>query len=130
MTRRSAPTSSGLSIRIGIPVFTPGPIARHSALEVALGQLLELGAERRHHRGDADGVDVAEADPAEGEQAGDPLGELVAGRPGAGLEAPVLDEALALEGAEMGLGVADVDREQHRRSRLSPTTAGRGKSSE
>ena len=50
---------------------------------------------------------------AEGEHAGDPLGQLVAGRPGAGLEAPVLDQALAVEGAEVGLGVADVDREEH-----------------
>ena len=73
-------------------------------------------AERRHHRGDADGVDVAEADmPLSAKQAGDPLGQLVAGRPGAGLEAPVLDQALAVEGAEVGLGVADVDREEHRR---------------
>ena len=52
-------------------------------------------------------------DPAEREQAADPLGQLVAGRAGAGLEAPVLDQALAVEGAEVGLGVADVDREQH-----------------
>ena len=44
---------------------------------------------------------------------GDPLGQLVAGRPRPGLEAPVLDQALAVEGAEVGLGVADVDREQH-----------------
>ena len=94
--------------------MTPGPTVRQLGVEVALGQLLVLGAERRHDRGDADGVDVVEADPAEREQAGDPLGQLVAGRPGAGLEAPVLDQALAVEGAEVGLGVADVDREQHR----------------
>ena len=31
LTSRSAPTSYGLSIRIGIPVFTPGPIVRQGA---------------------------------------------------------------------------------------------------
>jgi hypothetical protein len=80
-----------LSIRIGIPVF-------------------ELAAERRHHGGDADGVDLLEGHPRKREEAGDPLRQLVAGRPRAGLEAPVLGQLLAREGAEMGLGVADVDR--------------------
>ncbi len=50
---------------------------------------------------------------AEREETGDALRQLVARRPRAGLKAPVLDEALALEGAEMSLGVADVDREEH-----------------
>ena len=53
--------------------------------------------------------------PQRAKQAGDPLGQLVAGRPRAGLKAPVLDQALAVEGAEVGLGVADVDREEHGR---------------
>ena len=83
--------------------------------EIALGELLELTAERRHDRGDADGVDIAEGHPAEREEAGDPLGQLVAGRARAGLEAPVLDQVLALEGAQVGLRVSDVDGEQHRR---------------
>ena len=101
-------------MRIGIPVFTPGSIVRKVAnRQVALGQLLVLGAERRHDRGRADGVDFAEGHAAEAEHAADPLGELVAGRSGAGLEAPVLGESVAVEGAEVGLGVADVDREQH-----------------
>ena len=102
--------------RVVDPDRHPGLHARADrqalGLEVALGHLLELGAERRHHRGDADGVDVGEGHPAEREEAGDPLGELVAGRAGAGLEAPVLDQLLAFEGAEVGLGVADVDGEQ------------------
>ena len=96
------------------PGLHPGPDREEPGVEVALGQLLVLGAERRHDRGDADRVDVVEADPAEREQAADPLGQLVTGRPGAGLKAPVLDQALAVEGAEVGLGVADVDCEQHR----------------
>ena len=58
-------------------------------------------------------LEVGEADAAEREHAGDPLGQLVAGRSGAGLKAPVLDQALAIEGAEVGLGIANVDREQH-----------------
>ena len=95
------------------PGLHPGPDRQALGLQVALGQLLVLGPERRHHRGDADRVEVAEAHPAEREEAGDPLGQLVAGRPRAGLEAPVLGEALAVEGAEVGLGVADVDREEH-----------------
>ena len=57
---------------------------------------------------------------------GDPLGQLVAGRPGAGLEAPVLDQALAVEGAEVGLGVADVDREEHGRDYRPTGTVGLG----
>ena len=36
--------------------------------------------------------------------------ELVATGAGASLEAPVLDQAIAVEGAEVGLGVTDVDR--------------------
>ena len=99
------------------PGLDPGTDREEAGFEVALGELLVLGAERRHDRGDADGVDIVEAEPAEREHAGDPLGELVAGRPGAGLEPPVLNEALAVEGAEVGLGVADVGREQHRNPR-------------
>ena len=105
------------------PGLQAGADGQALRVQVAPRQLLELAAQRRHHRGDADGVDLAERHPTEGEEAGDSLGQLVAGRPRPGLEAPVLGELLALEGAEMGLGVADVDREKHG-SRLFPT--GRG----
>ena len=47
--------------------------------------------------------------------------QLVPGRSRAGLEAPVLDQVLALEGAEVGLRVADVDGEQHRLIIAGPT---------
>ena len=43
-------------------------------------------------------------------------GQLVGGRLPRGGEAPVLDRLLAAEHAHMGLGVADVDREQHERA--------------
>jgi len=72
-----------------------------------------LTPERRHHRRDAESVHGAERHLAEREEAGDPLGQLVAGRPRASLKSPVLDQALAVEGAKVGLGVADVDREEH-----------------
>ena len=52
---------------------------------------------------------------SEREEAADPLPQLVAGHPRAGLHPPVLDQLLAGEGTEVSLGVADVDREQHRR---------------
>jgi hypothetical protein len=39
--------------------------------------------------------------------------ELVAGRLAIGREAPVLDELLPVEGADVRLGIADVDREEH-----------------
>jgi hypothetical protein len=55
-----------------------------------------------------------QAHPFEVEQAADPLSQLVIGGAGARLEAPVLGETLAVEGAEVGLGVADVDGEEHR----------------
>ena len=45
------------------PGLDPGPDRQAARRrQVALGQLLVLGAERRHHRGDADRVDVAEGD--------------------------------------------------------------------
>jgi len=97
------------------PALHAGADGQALGLEVALGHPLELAAERRHHRGDDDRVDVAEVHLAEVEEAGDPLAQLVAGRAGAGLEAPVLDQLLAFEGAEVSLRVSDVDSEQHAR---------------
>ena len=91
----------------------PGPDLQEARVEVALRHPLVLGAERRHHRGDRDRVDPAALDPAQGEQAGDALGDLIAGRAGDGSKAPVLDQLGAVEGAEVRLGVADVDSEKH-----------------
>ncbi len=95
------------------PGLDPGGDQQALGFEVALDQLLVLGAERRHHRGDADRVEVGEAHAAQPQQAADPLGELVAGGAGTCLEAPVLGQPLGVEGAEVGLGVADVDCKEH-----------------
>ena len=43
-------------------------------------------------------------------------GELVGGAAGVGGDPPVLDDLLAVEEAEDGVGVADVDGEQHQPS--------------
>ena len=43
------------------PGLDPGPDRQALGLEVALDQLLVLGAERRHHRGDADRIEVGES---------------------------------------------------------------------
>ena len=48
--------------------------------------------------------------------------ELVGGGLAHGGEAPVLDELAVAEGAEVGLGVADVDDEEHGRGRLDSRT--------
>ena len=56
----------------------------------------------------------AKLDPAQAEQAADVDRQLVARRLAVGREAPVLDQLGAVEGADVSLGVADVDREQHR----------------
>ena len=97
-----------------MPVFVPGPDDQRLALEIALEQAAVLGHELRHDRRDDLGVDVGESDPAQAEQVVDRRRELVTGRLAVGREPPVLDELGAVEGADVGLGVADVDREQHR----------------
>ena len=56
---------------------------------------------------------VLEAEVAQLEQPADQRAELVAGSLRLGRDAPVLAETVALEEAENGLGVADVDREEH-----------------
>ena len=83
-------------------------------VEVAGGHRLVLApsggtTEETHER-----VDIAGLDPTQREQARDPLGDLVAGRARDGAKAPVLGQLGAAEGAEVGLRVADVDREEHR----------------
>ena len=65
-----------------------------------------------------------EAQALEREQVGDRRRQLVRGRAGDRGQPPVAGELLALEGAEVGLGVADVDREQHRRGIIQPPRLG------
>ena len=52
LTMRSAPTSLGLSYKIGIPVLIPGPTMRGSSLKKLGGQFL---GHADHRRDDARG---------------------------------------------------------------------------
>ena len=70
LTRRSAPSSCGLSIRIGIPVFRPGPTIRQGRRRAGRRALV-LGAELRHDRGDDRAVDAIEAELVQREQVRD-----------------------------------------------------------
>ena len=115
LTSRSAPSSCGLSTRIGIPVFRLGPTIRQALPDVRSAELLPLGAELRH-----DGRDDRAVEPIRSR--GPPAqsrSEIVAASSsavafGSGGEAPVARQLRALEGTEVGLRVPDVDREQHR----------------
>ena len=80
MTRRSAPTSSGFSIRIGIPVLTPGPIVRHSASRyrsASSSNWLPSGGTTEETQTES----ISRRTSRRARRAGDPLGQLVAGRP-------------------------------------------------
>jgi glutathione S-transferase len=97
-----------------MPVRMPGPDHEHAVVEVALGHGRPLRRELRDRRRDDGGVEVGEADAAQLEQRAQPGAELVGGRLADGREAPVLEQVVAVEGPEVGLGVADVDDQQHR----------------
>ena len=56
---------------------------------------------------------VGHLDRTQRQQARDPLGDLIPGRPRNRAKAPMLCQLLAAKGAEMSLGVADVDSEEH-----------------
>ena len=96
-----------------MPVFRPGSDDEALLAEVALGHLDVLGHDLRNGRADDHVVDVAEAEAAQREQVGVGRRQLVGGRVAVGGEPPVLEQLSVLEGAEVRLGVADVDREQH-----------------
>src|SRR5262249_51211678 len=95
-----------------------GPRARSDGVrlvaEIAARHGSPLRLQLRNRRGDDRGIDVLEVETAQGEQVAQGSAELV----GRGLahrgKAPVLVQRLVLEGAEMSLGVADVDRKEHR----------------
>src|SRR5215210_3792354 len=65
-------------------------------------------------------MDIAEAEVAKAEQPGERGRELVRGGEALGGKAPVLDQLVPLEHADMGLGVPDVDREQHAANLQAP----------
>ena len=81
---------------------------------VAPAHVAHLLQHRRHRRADRDAVDLGAAGHRVlVEQTLQDHGDLV-GRPGRlRPDPPVLDEVVALEQAEHGVGVADVDGEQH-----------------
>ena len=100
-------------LTIGPGIKTGMPIRIENPLEVGADRLVNAIAGYARFGEACVVVDFGERHLAEREEPVDALGQLIAGGTRAGLEAPVLDQLLAGEGAEMGLGVADVDREQH-----------------
>ena len=100
-------------MRIGIPVLSRGPTASMLVAEVARGHREPLGLELRTVVEMIEAARSSNVDPAQLEQVAQRGAELVGGRVAHGREAPVLDELVAAVGAEVRLGVADVDDQQH-----------------
>ena len=92
----------------------PGPDGEHrrgrgSARAIASHSGAQLRHRARHDRR----VEVGQADAAQLEQVAQRGAELVGRGVAHGGEAPVLDELAVAIGPEVGLGVADVDDEEH-----------------
>src|SRR6058998_1295106 len=77
-------------------------------------QLVERLVHGRHDARDGDPRDVLRRDAAGAKEAEQHHAVLVRGALGLGLQAPVARQAVALVDADLGVRVADVDREQHR----------------
>ena len=75
---------------------------------------LVLGAEARHDRREDQPLDPVPVEAAELQRPGEGERQLVGGGVAAGGQAPVADQLGAVEGTDVGLGVADVDGEKHR----------------
>ena len=92
-----------------------GPDDEHLVTEVAARHRRPLLGELRHRRGDDRAVDVGEPHSPQAEQVRQRGAELVPGRLAHGGKPPVLgDDVLAVAvDAEVRLGVADVDDEEH-----------------
>ena len=99
-----------------MPVSQPGADHEHLVAEVAGGHRLPLGPQLRHGASRRSRRQVGEADAAQLEQVAQRRAELVGGGLAHRGEAPVLDELAVAVGAEVGLGVADVDDEEHGRA--------------
>ena len=97
------------------------------AVEVLDRQRAVGGRQRRHHRRDDHRVELAEAAAAQPQDLVVVGGELVGRGAALGGDAPLVEQLLAVVDARLGLGVPDVDREQHHRSlgvaRLRPRSA-------
>ena len=91
-----------------MPVETPGPEHQQVDARPALGERLVLAHELRHGRGEHDPVEQLELDERAQHHR-----ELVARVRAVGADAELLGQDVAVEQPEDGLGVPDVDREQH-----------------
>ncbi len=110
---RSAPTSVGFSVWTGIKrcvcgLRNCGVVAEETAAD-ALENRVELG----HDAGDRDGFDLAGGDGARREKLREKDAVLVGRAPQFGGDAPRVTQLVTREAAEFGLGVADVDRQEH-----------------
>src|SRR6185437_9337188 len=85
----------------------------HLVPEIALGHGSPFGLQVGHGGGDDRAGEVREGDAAQLQEVAERGPKLVGGGLAHGGKAPVLDQVIAAEGAEVGLGVADVDDEEH-----------------
>ena len=92
-----------------MPVLTPGPTTSSSRVEVPPGEGLVLAHEHRHGGREANAVHVLEVEVGELEQAVEQRGDLVGRALGLRRDPPVARQPAAVEDAEDGLRVADVD---------------------
>ena len=122
VTTRSAPTSLGLSTCSGTPVRTPGPIRVHRD-----GEPVQQLAQRRQQTPGTVGAGRDPGDLGVPQQPAPQHAQLVGGGPGVRGDPPAVDPAVAVEGGQHGLGVADVHGEQHGSAR--PAGRGRGRGS-
>ena len=113
---RSAPTSFGLSISTGTPVRTPGSTTTrgHVAVVPATSRAARAAPPAPSSRPRCRRRRRARS----AEQAAQQHRHLVGGAARVGRDPPVRDDLVAVEQPEHGVGVADVDGEQHHR--LSP----------
>ena len=89
------------------------PHQQAGSAQVALGEVLVLGPELRDHGGDDRPVEALEAQVVELEQARDRPRQLIGRGARHRAQPPVTNQLLPVEGAEVRLRIADVDREQH-----------------
>src|SRR5262249_687925 len=81
--------------------------------DVPLAESLVLRSELRDHGRDDCSIERVEAQPIQLQEMGDRASQLIGGGARHRAQAPVARELGALERPDVGLRVADVDREQH-----------------
>ena len=85
----------------------------HLVAEIARGHRGPLGLELGNGRRDDRSLEILERETAQLEQVAQRGAELVGGGLADGGKAPVLQQLGVTEGAEVGLGVADIDDQEH-----------------